>query len=61
MGETLIRRDEWLRESFPPNEPKRCEDPDNCQELHTDTEDEWPHHYGCECQDCMVYYWRLKR
>ncbi|MHC4302766.1 MAG: hypothetical protein ACYS7Y_36365 [Planctomycetota bacterium] len=36
---------------------RTCPDPENCQELHNETE----HHYGCECGDCMYEYWLLKR
>lgn len=38
-----------------------CPDLEQCDDLHTDTEtDGTPHHYGCECGDCIYYYWRLK-
>jgi len=39
-----------------------CPDPETCDELHND---ELPngeiHHYGCECEDCVEFYRRLKR
>lgn len=45
-------------------EPKvlRCEDPENCEELHNEEEPgtNESHHYGCECSWCMQVYWYLK-
>ena len=43
-------------------EYKPCHDPENCNELHNEQPwmDENPHHYGCECEQCMMFYWHLK-
>lgn len=43
-------------------EPKiiECPDPENCEELHNEGPEAEHHHYGCECNDCMRYYWSLK-
>ncbi len=43
-------------------EYKLCPDPEHCDELHNEVfdSDDTPHHYGCECDGCMRFYWLLK-
>ncbi len=35
-----------------------CNDPENCPEFFNETRQD--HHYGCECEDCVEDYRRLK-
>lgn len=40
----------------------QCSDPENCgldhNEIdHWETDIDQRHHYGCECQDCMLFYY----
>lgn len=42
-----------------------CQDPENCTKDHNDGAYlAWAgkelHHCGCECSDCMQFYWSLK-
>ena len=39
--------------------PQVCYDED-CILLHNDLLTDEHHHYGCECSDCLLFYWRLK-
>lgn len=46
---------------------KVCSDPDNCDEEHNEItgwdsgDPDRMHHYGCECDECMLYvYLHLK-
>ncbi|MHC4372424.1 MAG: hypothetical protein ACYSW8_32885, partial [Planctomycetota bacterium] len=55
-GEEMIKESLLSDLGKSPKE-RTCPDPENCQELHNETE----HHYGCECGDCMYEYWLLKR
>lgn len=39
-----------------------CNDPENCSEEHNEiagweNDNDRMHHYGCECTDCMLYYY----
>lgn len=43
----------------------KCPDPENCEELHNELplwmeQEGIAHHYGCECNECMRFYWYLK-
>jgi len=38
------------------DEPLICHNPETCTKMHNETD----HHYGCECEACMVEYWLLK-
>lgn len=44
-------------------EPILCPNWETCEEIHNPVseEDGTEHHYGCECDACMYYYWMLKR
>ena len=33
-----------------------CENPETCEIEHNEV-DGLEHHYGCECTDCMLYYY----
>ena len=39
-----------------------CHDPENCTKDHNpeDPDTGEYHHYGCECGNCMYFYWQLK-
>lgn len=39
--------------------PLGC-DWEDCPELHNDLPSGELHHYGCECSDCLLFYWKLK-
>ena len=34
-----------------------CPDPEGCDDEHNENTLDWeqPHHYGCPCDDCMLY------
>jgi len=39
----------------------RCDDETgDCPEMVNETDGMEVHHYGCECRDCMMFYWSLK-
>ena len=43
--------------------PHECPNPNTCDGAdHTEPTIDWdrPHHYGCECPDCIEWYRRLK-
>ena len=37
-----------------------CLDPDKCDGELTETDANPPHHYGCDCDECIDYYRSLK-
>lgn len=37
-----------------------CLDPENCELSHNEENPDGLHHYGCECDWCMEFYWNLK-
>lgn len=38
-----------------------CPDPDHCTALHNEDRGQGEdHHYGCECDHCVDFYWSLK-
>ena len=42
---------------------KPCRNPETCDEEHNECTmgcEDGGHHYGCECECCMWFYWSLK-